>query len=66
MEAPRGRHAGGQRRHTAGCARSLARRRCTSPMHGWHPRPQLERGYATKDEGTMQFSPTPLGEALIR
>lgn len=26
---------------------------------------QLERGYAVKDEGTMQFSPTPLGEALI-
>ena len=26
---------------------------------------QIERGYATKDEATMQFSPTPLGEALI-
>jgi DNA topoisomerase-3 len=26
---------------------------------------QLDRGYAEKDEGSMQFWPTPLGEALI-
>ncbi|PSC67305.1 DNA topoisomerase 3-alpha [Micractinium conductrix] len=30
-----------------------------------HIQKQIERGYATKDEATMQFSPTPLGEALI-
>ncbi|KAI7839931.1 hypothetical protein COHA_006325 [Chlorella ohadii] len=30
-----------------------------------HIQKQLERGYAVKDEASMQFSPTPLGEALI-
>lgn len=27
--------------------------------------PQLDRGYAVKDGGSLQFSPTPLGQALI-
>lgn len=29
------------------------------------PSVQLERGYAEKEEGSMTFGPTPLGEALI-
>ncbi|CAG9463966.1 unnamed protein product [Pedinophyceae sp. YPF-701] len=30
-----------------------------------HIKKQLDRGYATKDDGTMQFWPTKLGEALV-
>lgn len=36
-----------------------------NPAHPYCPAAQLERGYAVKDEASMQFSPTPLGEALI-
>eukprot|EP00271_Cylindrocystis_brebissonii_P001575 TRINITY_DN11845_c0_g3_i2.p1 TRINITY_DN11845_c0_g3~~TRINITY_DN11845_c0_g3_i2.p1 ORF type:complete len:600 (-),score=87.47 TRINITY_DN11845_c0_g3_i2:707-2506(-) len=34
-------------------------------MHD-HIKKQLERGYATKDVATTRFTPTPLGEALVK